>query len=304
MELINEINQIKKIMGLSHLNEAAGGWLDDLFKAVKSLLTTTIKDKATLKYFINQGLDSVPTLKTAITSNPALGKSLKSQLTITKNSLAKTDPNRFLINSRIKEIDAILPKTPKKPVTPKTQTLTLDLDFRTSISSDAKALFGKIGRKIDADELLIIENSADKIYKGVQKLSDKELTIMTNELASLKVNIQDAITKLNLSKNIKSQEKAKILQNKLNSIQKSWKSVTDNLDKVPLGKSLKVLTKYTIALVVLASLVGLGFTLKNTWVGRQLGALISNIPAPELDNSTGNTDSSNNKGGKKNIKDY
>lgn len=108
MELINEINQIKKIMGLTHLNEASGGWLDDLFRATKSLLTKTIKDKNSLSYFINEGLDKVPALKTAIAKTPALGTSLKSQLKLTRDKLLPTDPNFVLIDARIKEIDDLL----------------------------------------------------------------------------------------------------------------------------------------------------------------------------------------------------
>jgi hypothetical protein len=292
MELINEINQIKKIMGLTHLNEAAsGGWLDDLFKATKSLLVNIITDKNALDSFITDGFNNFKSLKTAITKNPALGKSLKSELTIARNSLPKTDPSRLLLNARIKDIDAILPKTTKKPVTPKPKTQTpptLTLDFRTSISNDAKALFGKIRRKIDADELLFIENAADKIYQGVQKLSDKELLILTEDLKNLKVNIQTAITKLGNTKDVKNKQKAKILQDNLNSMQKTWNSVVSTFDKIPIGKSLKVLVKYTVGLITLASLVGLGFYMKDTWVGRALGGLISNIPAPELDKGGSN----------------
>lgn len=307
MELINEINQIKKMMGLNLINEAKVSWLDDLFTASKSLISTYVPNKDGLKKLINNGLeDASSDLKKRLSKDKLFGDNLITQLEAAKSKLKNTDTNRVLLDARIDEIKDLQKNLPTKPVTPKPKglTLELDLDFRTSLSSDAKALFGKIGRKIDADELILLENAADKIYKGVQKLSDKELLILTQELNSFKINIQNAINNLSNAKDIKSQQKAKILQDKLNSIQKNWNSVVNNLDKVPLSKSLKVLVKYSLGLIVLGTLLGTAFYAKDTWLGRQVGALWSKIPTPELDNSTGNQGGSGNTGGKKTIDDY
>ena len=126
-----------------NLDKSIADIKNEIDYAKKNIIT----DKNTLDSFITDGFNNFKSLKTAIIKNPALGKSLKSELTIARNLLPKTDPSRLLLNARIKDIDAILPKTTKKPVTPKPKTQTpptLTLDFRTSISSDATALFGKI----------------------------------------------------------------------------------------------------------------------------------------------------------------
>lgn len=214
MELINEINQIKKIMGLTHLNEAAGGWLDDLFKATKALLTNTITTKPAFKSFINNGLSTAPLLEKEIISDPALGKSLKLQLTIAKNSLEMTDPNRFLINARIKEIDAILPKTTKKPVTPKPKVdneIILDIP---EISNSVKTTAQKLG--INADEMFNeINDSLPKEISRAEKIKLDYIEKMNN------LNIEKGEESLKYSKEL----------NGLNLLEKEVKVKTSILEK-------------------------------------------------------------------------
>jgi hypothetical protein len=126
MELINEINQIKKVMGLNLINEATVSWLDDLFTASKSLISRYVTNKDGLEKLINNGLNDVSfsVLKKKLSTDKTLGDNLIVQLRAAKKNLSKTDPNVVLLDARIKEIKNLQPKTPKKPVTPKPKTQT------------------------------------------------------------------------------------------------------------------------------------------------------------------------------------
>lgn len=187
MELINEINQIKKIMGLTHLNEASGGWLDDLFRATKSLLTKTIKDKNSLSYFINEGLDKVPALKTAIAKTPALGTSLKSQLKLTRDKLLPTDPNFVLIDARIKEIDDLL--TTSKGKLKKIIKSTVD-----SLETSYPNLFKKrwYGSYVNDARIKSIKKQAFTEFKGkstkdIQTIIESKLSKAESTLEKIKM---------------------------------------------------------------------------------------------------------------------
>lgn len=175
MELINEINQIKKMMGLNLINEAPATWLDDLFDATKSLISKYITNKKGLAKLINDGLDdaSFSVMKKKLSQDKAFGDNLITQLEAAKNKLAKTDTNRVLLEARIDEIKDLQKTIPTKPVTPKPVTPKPTLTFK-DLSVEAQSLFTKTGRKLTSDEVSFLNDASEKIYNGIQKLDQKK----------------------------------------------------------------------------------------------------------------------------------
>lgn len=287
MELINEINQIKKIMGLTPLNEAAGGWLDDLFNATKLLLTNTIKTKSTLKSFINDGLTKFPSLKTAITIDSALGTSLKKELIVAKNSLAKTDPNRLLINARIKEIDALLPKPPKTPRG--VDNITLDLKL---INDDAEAIFNIANKKLTPAQSMLLNNAA----KNINNLSPLEMVKVNNELKKLGAGpIQDAITNLKNAEDFISKSKGVKYQKVLDKIVEYTNITTGAVAGVNKSKLLKA----TGGILLLLLALGLWSTYKDGFIGKFIsagGSFAKDAITPEVPSTPDNQGGSNNNG--------
>lgn len=287
MELINEINQIKKMMGLNLINEATVSWLDDLFTASKSLISKYVTNKDGLEKLINNGLNDVSfsLLKKKLSTDKTLGDNLIVQLRAAKKNLSKTDPNVVLLDARIKEIKDLQPKTPRKPVTPKPEESTLDLPNKPTLtfkdlSVEAQSLFTKTGRKLTSDEVSFLNDASEKIYNGVQKLDQKKVLILTNQLENLGQNIENAIAKLNKSNDVISRQKAKVLQQVWDKYTKQLKIIVEGIGKIPLKQTLFSLSKVTIGVLAILISAGVFFTLKNTPFGKTVSGWISNIPNP------------------------
>ena len=299
MELISEINQIKKIMGLNLINEAPVNWLDELFNASKSLISKYVTNKDGLERLINDGLDdaSFSLLKKKLSSDKNFGDNLITQLEAAKSNLKNTDPNIVLLDARIDEIEDLLPKTQiPKPNTPKPiPTLTFK-----DLSLEAKSLFTKTGKKLTSDEVSFLDDASEKIYNGVQKLDKKEVLILTNQLENLGQNIENAIAKLNKSNDVISRQKAKVLQQAWDKYSKQLKIIVDGIGKIPLKKTLFSLAKVIIGVVAILTLTGLFFKFKNNDIGKWLSGVISDIPNPfsteTTPKKTNSSSSSNNQG--------
>jgi hypothetical protein len=291
MELISEINQIKKIMGLNLINEApVPSWLDDLFDASKSLISKYVTNKDGLERLINDGLDDVSfkVLKKRLSRDKTFGDNLITQLEAAKSKLKNTDPNRVLLDARIDEIEDLLPKSQTlKPI----PTLTFK-----DLSLEAQSLFTKTGKKLTSDEVSFLNDASEKIYNGVQKLDKKKVLILTNQLENLGQNIENAIAKLNKSNDVISRQKAKVLQQAWDKYSKQLKIIVDGIGKIPLKKTLFSLSKVTIGVVAILTLTGLFFKLKNTPPGKTVSDWISTIPNPfSTETTTNNGDNSTEK---------
>jgi len=294
MELISELNQIKKIMGLNLINEAPVNWLDELFNASKSLISKYVTNKDGLEKLINDGLDDVSfkILKKRLSRDKTFGDNLITQLEAAKSKLKNTDPNRVLLDARIDEIEDLLPKSQTlKPI----PTLTFK-----DLSLEAQSLFTKTGKKLTSDEVSFLNDASEKIYNGVQKLDKKKVLILTNQLENLGQNIENAIAKLNKSNDVISRQKAKVLQQAWDKYSKQLKIIVDGIGKIPLKKTLFSLSKVTIGVVAILTLTGLFFKLKNTPFGKTISDWISTIPNPfsteTTPEKTNSSSSSNNQG--------
>jgi hypothetical protein len=151
--------------------------------------------------------------------------------------------------------------TPKPPITPGV------------LSNDAKALFGKMGRKITPEQAAFLDDASNKIYKGVQKLSQPELLKLTDDLNDLGIKIQTVINKLNSSKNLASQQKSQMLQKGLDDFMKSLGIITKSGGQVSVWELAKLSAKAVGILAIIGAL--------NWFRKTQLGQVIqSNLPNP------------------------
>jgi len=114
MKLINEINTIKNLMNLKVLNEAAPGtWLDDIWKAGKSIFQKYLINKSSMDDFIRLGFNQqeFKALEKGILESPngQLGTELKTSLNTAKNKLPVTaTAEKMIIDTRIREIDNLI----------------------------------------------------------------------------------------------------------------------------------------------------------------------------------------------------
>ena len=276
-ELINEVTRIKSMMIINEsslINEITlPGILTQLMKVLKS------EEKVILgKFLKNEIIDEVEKAAFSKFANSGKGKLFISNLkNRVNNEIFDTlKQKRALKNIEKMEQSAKDWKAVKSSVKPPIQP---PVELGT-ISDEAKALFGNINKKITPEQAALLDNASKKIYNGVQKLNQKELLVLTDELRSVGVSIQKAIDKLNSSKILAQQQKAKLAQQSWNNLQKQIKTVTDNIMKFPLWKSIKSIIKITLGVFALAILLGVGYAIKNTQVGVWIGDLISNVPNP------------------------
>jgi hypothetical protein len=141
------------------------------------------------------------------------------------------------------------------------------------LSDEAQGLFGKMGRKITPEQAAFLDDASKKIYGGIQKLSPQELLKLTDDLENLGIQIQSVITKLNNSKNLVSQQKAKILQKGLDDFMTSLSIITKSGGKINVWELAKLSAKAVGILAIIGAL--------NWFRKTQLGQVIqSNLPNP------------------------
>ena len=128
-------------------------------------------------------------------------------------------------------------------------------------------------KKITPQQAAFLDDASTKIYNGIQKLSPQELLKLTDDLDDLGIKIQSVINKLNNSKNVASQQKAKMLQTGLDDFIKSLGIITKAGGKV----SVWGLAKLSAKVVGILAIIGALNWLRKT----QLGQVIqSNLPNP------------------------
>jgi hypothetical protein len=274
-KLINEVNRIKSMMIINESSLINEITLPRIIKELMSVLKS--EEKILISKFLkNEIIDEVEKAAFSKFANSAKGKLFISNLkNRVNNEIFDTlKQKRALKNIEKMEQSANDWKAVKSSVKPPVKP---PVELGT-ISDEAKALFGNINKKITPEQAALLDNASKKIYNGVQKLNQKELLVLTDELRSVGVSIQKAIDKLNSSKILAQQQKAKLAQQSWDNLQKQIKVVTDNVMKFPLWKSIKSIIKISLGVFALAIILGVAFTFKNTKIGVYLGDLISNIP--------------------------
>lgn len=274
-KLINEVNRIKSMMIINEVSLINEITLPRIIKELMSVLKS--EEKILISKFLkNEIIDEVEKAAFSKFANSAKGKLFISNLKNRVNNeiLDTLKQKRALKNIEKMEQSAKDWKAVKSSVKPPVKP---PVELGT-ISDEAKALFGNINKKITPEQAALLDNASKKIYNGVQKLNQKELLVLTDELRSVGVSIQKAIDKLNSSKILAQQQKAKLAQQSWDNLQKQIKTVTDNIMKFPLWKSIKSIIKISLGVFALAVILGVAFTFKNTKIGVYLGDLISNIP--------------------------
>ena len=274
-KLINEVNRIKSMM---IINEASLINEITLPRIIKELMSVLKSEEKILisKFLKNEIIDEVEKAAFSKFANSAKGKLFISNLKNRVNNEIFDTLKQKTALSKIAKMEQsakdwkAVKSSVKPPVKPPVELGT--------ISDEAKALFGSINKKITPEQAALLDNASKKIYNGVQKLNQKELLVLTDELRSVGVSIQKAIDKLNSSKILAQQQKAKLAQQSWDNLQKQIKVLTDNVMKFPLWKSIKSIIKISLGVFALAIILGVAFTFKNTKIGVYLGDLISNIP--------------------------
>ena len=287
-KLINEVNRIKSMMIISESSLINEITLPRIIKALMSVLKS--EEKILISKFLkNEIIDEVEKAAFSKFANSAKGKLFISNLKNRVNNEIFDTLKQKTALSKIAKMEQsakdwkAVKSSVKPPVKPPVELGT--------ISDEAKALFGSINKKITPEQAALLDNASKKIYNGVQKLNQKELLVLTDELRSVGVSIQKAIDKLNSSKILAQQQKAKLAQQSWDNLQKQIKVVTDNVMKFPLWKSIKSIIKITLGVFALAILLGVGYAIKNTKLGEWIGGLISNVPNPlsPANQTNGNT---------------
>jgi hypothetical protein len=202
MELINEINIIKNLMNLNVLNEAAPlAWVDEVWKAVKSIFTNYRLGKSSIENFIIKGFKETEfkNLKKSILESPKgqLGVDLKTALTTAKNNLPPTaTADKLLIDTRIKQIDNLIKSIPTRKFI-KTTIKDLETSYPTLFKKKWYGSYANQGR-IDVIEKQVLRDIDGKSAKDIESILDKKLS--------------DADTKLYNKKGAKKSEFQKLIK--------------------------------------------------------------------------------------------
>ena len=281
-ELINEVTRIKSMMIINEsslINEITlPGIIKELMTVLKSEQKLIIS-----KFLKNEIIDEVEKVAFSKFVNSSKGKLFISNLkNRVNNEIFDTLKQKTALDKIAKmEQSAKDWKAVKSSVKPAVNDL---IDIKPEIAS----FFGNTGRKITAEQSQFLDDTMNKVQRGIHKLSPTEFMKLENELKQMGVSLQNTVTKLNNSKDIIQKQKAKRYQDMLNKFTSSLNATTTAVGSVKIG----LMVKTVLYGILLYALTGIFFKLKGTSIWQWISSSVPN-PFSPANPTNGNTTPNN-----------